>query len=118
MRAPIWALSRFRLGGMRAGFFVILALIAATLPAQAAKPRSDERRAVDLINRASSSVTRSAGCHPDLPQGTVTHDAPSATLLGMLGILRRPAMAEDSPPADGLHFLPATDVYADYIRVA
>src|SRR3954451_24250157 len=106
MRAPIWALSRFRLGGVRAGFFVILALLAATLPAQAAKPRSEERRAIDLINRATRVVSTDERCHPQPPDGSVTHDAPSADLLALFGILRRPATPEDQPSGDGLSLLP------------
>jgi hypothetical protein len=98
--------------------FVLLACLAVALPAQASKPKSDERRAVDLINRASGGVMRTKACAPEPPRSTVTHDPPSAELLAMLGILRRPATPDDAPAADALTFLPASDVYVDYIRVA
>jgi hypothetical protein len=90
------------------------------LPAQAAKPRSDERRAVDLINRASRDAQRTSACPQSHrpPDSTVNHEAPSDELLGMLGVLRRPATPEDQPPDDQFRFLPGSDIDIDYVRVA
>jgi hypothetical protein len=103
---------------MRVWFFVALALLAAALPAQAKKPSPTELAAVDLINKAMAGIASAPECNRRPPEGTITHDAPSQELLDLLGILRRPATAEDSPPPGGMRFIPATAVYVDYVRLA
>jgi hypothetical protein len=52
------------------------------------------------------------------PESTFNHEPPSEGLMSLLGILRRPATAEDAPPADSFRFLPGSDVDIDYVRVA
>ncbi|HEX6715274.1 MAG TPA: hypothetical protein VF066_17925 [Thermoleophilaceae bacterium] len=105
---------------MRAAIFVATALLAAALPAQASKPKTAEERAVDLINRASAQANRTPACPQSrrIPESTFNHDPPSAGLMNLLGILRRPATAEDKPPEDRFRFLPGSDIDVDYIRVA
>jgi hypothetical protein len=105
---------------MRLVTSVLLACLAVALPAQAAKPTSVERRAVALINKANAEAHRTSACPRSQrpPDSTLNHGAPSQALLDTLGVLRRPATPEDKPPDDAFRFLPGSDIYVDYIRVA
>jgi hypothetical protein len=105
---------------VRLATFVLLTCLAVALPAQAEKPKSNEQRAVDLINEASAQARRTSDCPKSQrpPKSTVNHDRPSQGLMDLLGVLRRPATPEDKPPDDPFLFLPGSDVDIDYVRVA
>src|SRR5436305_161338 len=80
-----------------------------------------ERRAVDLYNRATRHVRGvDAGCRTVVhaPHATYTHDAPSAELLGLLGVLGRPAGPGDQVDQTVLAHLPSAGIYVDYVRRA
>jgi hypothetical protein len=105
---------------MRPVTLVVLAGLAVALPAQAAQPNSVERRAVNLINKANAQAHRTSACPRSQrpPDSTLNHGAPSQALMDLLGVLRRPATPEDKPPDDAFRFIPGSDIYVDYIRVA
>jgi len=72
-----------------------------------------------LLGKASLFVAhRHRRCRSRSVRSSWTHDAPSAELLALLGILRNPAEAEDHLSPEVLDDLPGVDVYADWVRVA
>lgn len=109
----------------------LLAALAGTLAAAApaaaislddAAAARREQRAVDLINRATRQMQRDPACRQRFDfTTTFTDAAPSAEMRASLSLLRRPAIPEDTLPADpgrpGLDFLGARGVYRQWIRM-
>ncbi|HKG01720.1 MAG TPA: hypothetical protein VKB03_00950 [Conexibacter sp.] len=84
-----------------------------------ATPTRDTLRAFVLIGKAGEFVERRhRRCRSRSVHSTYSHDAPSAELLALLGILRQPAESEDRLSREALHDLPGVGVYSDSVRVA
>ena len=78
-----------------------------------------EQQAVRLYNEANHQASRRPECKlPPPPPMTISHGSPSAALLSILGILRRPATPEDALPSQGVDLPFVQDVFVDYVRVA
>jgi hypothetical protein len=99
------------------GIVALAALAVGASPALA--NRQTERQAVRLLSKAGRRASHDPACKIEDQPPSLTHDAPSQDLLNTLGILRRPATAEDTlstQPFTFFHF--AQGIYIDYVRVA
>jgi hypothetical protein len=101
-------------------FAAVVAALAIAVVAQASgqSRAAVEKRAIRIYNSAAGRVAAIKHCQRRPPQSTVTHDRPSDELLATFGVLRRPATSDDAVKAGQLQFLPAQDVYIDYVRTA
>lgn len=115
----------------RTGLAALLAALAlgggAAPPPAGAVSREDaaaerrERRALDLINAATTAMRRDPACRwRESAPTTYTDAAPSAALQATLILLRRPAIPQDEVSADlhtGLGRIRAQSVYRRWIRM-
>ena len=95
--------------------------IASALVAAAFAAPPPEREVFRLYDRALSGVYRAdPSCRPPSPfdhRPSFTDEAPSAALLGTLGVLRRPQAPEERIETDAFGPLPAERIYRNHTRV-